>query len=145
MRPFVAEPVGTPKARGVVDDRAATQTAAGDQRDPGVGGRGEAALVVQLAHHRQLQLVEVGLVVVTAFLQDDHVLAGRRQLGRHHPTACARADDNGIAGQCRVAVKRCRLDDLGRRRRRRHGTRIADLRPHRVGAVVFGVPQKRQQ
>src|SRR5437016_8956887 len=29
LRPFVAEPVGTPKARGVVDDRAATQTAAG--------------------------------------------------------------------------------------------------------------------
>ena len=75
-RPFVAEPVGTAKARGVVHHRAASKAATGEQGDGAIGGGREAALVVELSHHRELQLVEVRLVVIAALFEDDDVFAG---------------------------------------------------------------------
>src|SRR2546430_6213280 len=116
--PFLAQPIRSTKARRVIDQGAAAEAAAGNQRDRRVGGRGESALVVELSHHGELELVEVGLVVITPFLQHDHVLAGGGELGRDHATARTRTDDDRVAAERRVTVERRGSDALGGRGRR---------------------------
>ena len=116
--PFLTQPIRSAEAGRVVDQGAATKAAAGDQRDRRVGGRREPALVVELSHHGELELVEVGLVVITPFLQHDHVLACRGELGRHHATACTRTDHDRVAAQRGVTVECRGSDALGRRGRR---------------------------
>src|SRR6266545_5628863 len=46
-------------------------------------------------------------ISIAAFLQDNHVLAGGRELGRNDPATRTGADDDGVAAECRV----CRDDD----------------------------------
>ena len=116
--PFLAQPIRSAEARRVIDDGAAAKAAAGNQCDCRVGSRRESTLVVELSHHGELELVEVGLVVVTPFLQYDHVLAGRGQLGRDHATARTGTDHDRIATQRGVTVERRGSDTLGRRGRR---------------------------
>src|SRR4029079_9643103 len=86
------------------------------------GGWRAAAGAVELLVGPQLELVEVGLVVVAAGLEDDHVLAGLRQLAGDDAAAGAGADDDGVGGQRQVRRARARdRDRLGRLVRGRRG------------------------
>ena len=109
--PLRADALGCADAVHVVDDRAAAERRAGEDRDRAVLGGGEATAEVELEHPGQLELLEVGLVAVLAHLEHDDRAPGPLELGREHAAAGPGADDahvglqrGGLAGECSTAI-----------------------------------------
>ncbi len=116
-----------------VDRRPAAESRAGQHRHVAVGGLGRPTAVEEVLVRPQLELVEVGLVVVAARLQHDDALARLRQGAGDCPTAGAGADDDDIGVERDlVALRDEGLDRLldGGRRADRAG--VAELRPEGV-------------
>ena len=81
----------------VVDDGAAAQARAGDQRDALVVRRGRAAAAVEPAQAGPLRTVEVAFGPVAAGLEHDHVEAGLGEHGGRDAASCPGADDADVA------------------------------------------------
>ena len=100
----------------------------------------EAAPQEELLVSGEFDVVEVGLVVVTAQLHDDHLLAGLGELACDEPASAAGSDhhDVGLVG---LAFRWCdRLQGLGGLRRRLQGAGVLHSRPERVSARGVGQP-----
>ena len=73
------------------------------------------AVSVHAREALELAAVEVGVVVVAARLEHDHVEARRGQHGRRRAAAGARADDADVAVELGVALTSSGVERLGRR------------------------------
>src|SRR6266566_1771211 len=101
-RPLRAHQMRRREARRVVDHRPAAER------------REQATRVVHRLQRLAFLMCEVRLVAVATLLQDDDILAARRQLGGDDPATSARAYDNDVALECRVATYCERADWLWR-------------------------------
>src|SRR5439155_21221553 len=95
-RPLLAHPRLRLQRVRPVDDRAAAQRGAGEQRDVEVAGRRRAAAPVEVREGLELELREVRLIVVAARLEDEDLQARPGERGGDDAAARAGADDDGV-------------------------------------------------
>src|SRR2546428_12984273 len=111
-RPLRAHRMRRREARRVVDHRPAAERRALKHDESQIARREQATRVVHRLQRLAFLMCEVRLVAVATLLQDDDILAARRQLGGDDPATGARAYDNDVARECRVATYRERADWL---------------------------------
>ena len=121
---------------GPVDGAASAHGAPGGDADHAVGGGEEAAAQEEIRIRQRFQLDEVGLVEITACLQDDDPFASLRQHRGGDPAAAAGAGHHDhIRLQRRVAGRRDDVKCLGRLRRGLDHAGISHAGPQRVVAL----------
>jgi len=111
-RPLLAHRIRRREARRVVDHGPAAERRALQDDESQIARREQAARVVHRLQRLALLMCEVRLVAVATLLQRDDILAASRQLGGDDPATGARAYDNDVAHECRVATYRERADWL---------------------------------
>ncbi len=112
--PLGAHVVRCAEGGRVVDDRAATEAAAGDELHLALGG-GLGSQGVEIEEPGLLAAVEVALVVEATGLEDDDVEPGRGEHPGRRTAAGTAADHHHVAGQVRVTGDGQRGDRRGRR------------------------------
>src|SRR5438876_7818506 len=113
-RPLLAHRIRRREARRVVDHGPAAERRPLQYDESQIARREQAAGVVHRLQRLAFLMCEVRLVAVATLLQHDDILAARRQLGGDDPATGARAYDNDVARECRVATYRERADWLWR-------------------------------
>ena len=118
LTPGIDHVVRCAEARRPVDHRSAAHGAALQDGDRQIRRRAVSPVLVQVRVRRRFLHVEVGLGVVAAFFEDDHLGAGVRQARRDDRAAGAAPHDAQVGSEHHVLPDLVATDDAAHRRLR---------------------------
>src|SRR5437763_670039 len=124
--PCRAQRVGGRETRRVIDHVTAAECRSLQHEEAQIARREQALRIVHRLQGLALFVREVGLVPIAALLQNEDVLAARRQLGGDDAATRTRSHDDDITRECRVACYPERANRLRCVGRRTQWTWIAD-------------------
>src|SRR5882724_7794345 len=113
--PFRSNVVGRSKRRAVVDDRRSAEAFTGKQADAVIFGGGETRFAVQPLKTAELRAVEIFVIVITAGLENDHILSCCGENRGRRAAAGSGTHDANVAGQIHLAIRHDYLERTGRR------------------------------